>query len=106
MKLYLSFVVRNTHPPGPKMKFATQDIWSNLWCDTPAVNLNHRLTGGSTVHTINIEIRATVPVSPEILTSVFVISLHWFPHREFVPKAVHKICAKSLSSKIVDQIYI
>ncbi len=37
---------------------------------------NHRLTGGSTVHTINIEIRATVPVSPEIPTSVFVISLH------------------------------
>ncbi len=36
---------------------------------------NHRLTGGSTVHTINIEIRATGAVSPEIPTSVFVISL-------------------------------
>ncbi len=44
--------------------------------DTPAVNLNHCVTGGSTVHSINIEICATVPVSPEIPTSVFVISLH------------------------------
>ncbi len=31
-----------------------------LWCDTPAVNLNHLGTGGSTVHSINTEIRATV----------------------------------------------
>ncbi len=31
-----------------------------MWCDTPAVNLNHRGTGGSTVHSINTEIRATV----------------------------------------------
>ncbi len=38
---------------------------------------NHHPTGGSTVHIINIEIRATVPVSPEIPTSVFVISLHY-----------------------------
>ncbi len=37
---------------------------------------NHCPTGGSTVHTINIEIRTTGPVSPEIPTSVFVISLH------------------------------
>ncbi len=37
---------------------------------------NHRLTGGSTVLTINIEIHATGAVSPEIPTSVFVISLH------------------------------
>ncbi len=40
---------------------------------------NHCPTGGSTVHTINIEIRATGPVSPEIPTSVFVISLHFRP---------------------------
>ncbi len=33
---------------------------SHMWCDTPAVNLNHRGTGGSTVHSINTEIRATV----------------------------------------------
>ncbi len=31
-----------------------------VWCDTPAVNLNHLGTGGSTVHSINMEIRATV----------------------------------------------
>ncbi len=47
-----------------------------MWCDTTAVNLNHRVTGGSTVHSINIEIRATGAVSPEISTSAFVISLH------------------------------
>ncbi len=47
-----------------------------MWCDTPAVNLNHRVTGGSTVHSIKQEICATGPVSPEIPTSVFVISLH------------------------------
>ncbi len=35
-------------------------VLCNLWCDTPAVNLNHRGTGGSTVHSINIEIHATV----------------------------------------------
>ncbi len=46
-----------------------------MWCDTPAVNLNHHVTGGSTVHTINIEIRATRAVSPEIPSRVFVISL-------------------------------
>ncbi len=34
--------------------------YPSLWCDTPAVNLNHRGTGGSTVHSINTEIRATV----------------------------------------------
>ncbi len=34
------------------------------------------MTGGSTVHTINIEIRATGAVSPEIPSRVFVISLH------------------------------
>ncbi len=33
---------------------------AGMWCDTPAVNLNHRGTGGSTVHSINTEICATV----------------------------------------------
>ncbi len=35
-------------------------VAASVWCDTPAVNLNHRGTGGSTVHSINMEIRATV----------------------------------------------
>ncbi len=52
-----------------------------MWCDTPAVNLNHRVTGGSTVHSIKQEIHATGPVSPEIPTSVFVITLQRaYPH--------------------------
>ncbi len=41
---------RTDHPPLPPP----------LWCDTPAVNLNHCGIGGSTVHSINTEIRATV----------------------------------------------
>ncbi len=53
-----------------------------MWYDTPAANLNHRVTGGSTVHSIKQEIRATGPVSPEIPTSVFVISLHLATNRD------------------------
>ncbi len=29
-----------------------------VWCDTPAVNLNHRLTDGTTVYSINTEVPA------------------------------------------------
>ncbi len=42
--------------PSPDLCAATKFVW----CDTPAVNLNHRGTGGSTVHSINTEIRATM----------------------------------------------
>ncbi len=44
----------------PTCRQMAGEIHLGLWCDTPAVNLNHRSTGGSTVHSINMEIRATV----------------------------------------------
>ncbi len=75
-----------------------------MWCDTPAVNLNHHVTGGSTVHTINIEIHATGAVSPEIPSRVFVISLHWFPHlrirsRVSAQNRAQKLLSSKLSTK-------
>ncbi len=74
-----------------------------MWCDIPAVNFNYCLTGGSTVHTINIEIRATAPVSPEIPTSVFVISLHSFighnsPRIENGFEQSQEVCARRVSA--------
>ncbi len=54
------------NPPIVRTRTVTPTVRENvgpdlpLWCDTPAVNLNHRGIGGSTVHSINLEIRATV----------------------------------------------
>ncbi len=32
--------------------------WGGVWCDTPAVNLNHHLIDGTTVYSINTEVPA------------------------------------------------